>query len=1011
MVLRLRSATSITALMAATAVGAPAFAEDAPSQSTGAQTTRATPEIVVTGSLLDSAAESRIAPLTVLTEEDLAQRGSPTIMDLSKQLPASAGVLGDASQFDGRSQFNQGSASINLRGLGPQRTLVLLNGQRIVATGAGNLPLVDVNMIPAQALARVEVLKDGAAATYGSDAIAGVVNFITRRDQDGFRASGDYRYIDGSDGDWTGALSWGGSLGPVQLFLSGGYQQRSELSTTERGFAMRSFEENPQGGFSGGGNPGNFDFNGTDGGLSFTADEGCEGLGGFRSSEGSASDLCFGNYLGFTNLVEPEDRYQFYGDITLPLGARTELRLTGLYGHTSTRLTTSPSYLPTISPSSEAAYGGSGLFVIPSYAPALADYCARFGDDAGCSVDEGGPPSADALAYPVRFRPLLAGGNPLYDHKRGATLSYRNSDLYRLTGELTHDFSSTLHLKAGVTYSEYDRHYQGTDSLVDYLQNALAGFGGANCTYATAASRAGMSADQLAAVAGGDGCVYFNPFSTGSATNAVTGEANPNYAGADNVLGLDLTPGAGLINDAAVVDSFYTVVTRRANTSQWVGDVQLSGESGVMLPGGAVGFALGAQYRRESYVRQYSAENNLAVNPCPGSILNPDATCSSEVGPLGFLGADRDVNVSSDVFALFAELQLPVTERLQAQLSARYEDYGTGIGSTFDPQARIRFEVADGLALRGGVGTTFRGPPPQNTRAGLVKLELIGSGLRAVDVLANRELSPETATTYNAGIDVDQGRFHASIDYYRYEFEGAIEAEPVSGIVFAMFGASGDEHCGDAAYAGLQDRFTFAGGTCNIANVERLTTYAVNSADVTTSGLDFDASYDQPLGAATLQLGVSGTYLINYDVGDVVVEGVQVQSAFDAAGKLNYQTTAYPLPRWKGYGWLQALWGRQSLRLQLNYVDGYEDQRGAAIFGPNNSALGGVSVTAGKDIGSFTTLDATWRTVLETGTSISVALVNLLDQYPPFARLDQNYDPFTASPLGFTAKLGVTQEF
>ena len=127
--------------------------------------------IIVTGTLIRGAREDAPAPVEVITAEELARQGSPTIMDLARQLPVSAGVIGDAHQFDPRSQFNQGSASVNLRGLGPQRTLVLLNGDRLVASGAGNLPLVDVNPIPSAAIERIEILKDGGAATYGSDAI------------------------------------------------------------------------------------------------------------------------------------------------------------------------------------------------------------------------------------------------------------------------------------------------------------------------------------------------------------------------------------------------------------------------------------------------------------------------------------------------------------------------------------------------------------------------------------------------------------------------------------------------------------------------------------------------------------------------------------------------------------------------------------------------------------------------------------------------------------------------
>ena len=1001
---RALSAVCPAAVAAAALAATPAAAQNAPGE-------EAERTIVVTGSLIAGSREDAPAPVEVIGAEELAAQGSLSMLELTKRLPVSAGVMGDASQFDIRSQFNEGVASVNLRGLGPQRTLVLLNGKRVVATGSGNLPLVDVNLIPGAAIGRIEILKDAAAATYGSDAIAGVVNFITRTGQRGFLAAGDYRYVEGSKGDWNAALSWGGQLGPARVLISGGYQRRGELTTLDRDFSYLPYEANPQGGWSGGGAPGNFDFDATLNGVRFDADDGCSAVGGFRSLPGSTADLCQAQYLGFTNLVEPEERFQLFADAEIDLSAAATLRVTGLYGRTDTVLTTSPSYLPTIAPSANAAFGGGGLFVIPQYAPALIDYCARFGAASGCAVDAGGAPQAPALAYPVRFRPVLMGGNPVFENERMTSVLPRSSDLYQLTGELAIELGASLDLTAGLTWSEYDRYFEGGDSFVDLLQNALAGFGGESCAFATPQSRAGLTPQQLAALAGTNGCHFFNPFSSGIASNAITGQANPNYAGTSNPGGFSLTPGAGLINDASIVDDFYTIIQRKANTRQWVGDVVLSGLTGLELGGGQIGFALGAQYRRDGYARTYGATNNLDVYPCAGSILNPAATCSPETGPIGFLGSNRDVDVTGDVWALFGELQVPITERIQAQLSARYEDYGGAIGSTFDPQARIRIELTDWLALRGGAGTTFRGPPPQTVSSDLVILTFIGGAFRAVDVLGNPNLQPETATTYNAGVMVDRGGFRASLDFWRYDFEGPIEGEPVSGMVSALFGASGTANCNDPAYAGLRARFTFSGGVCSAANVQRLATFAFNSADVSTSGLDFQASYDADLAGGQVQAGVSGSYVIEYEVDDVVVEGIAVQPAFDAAGLLNYQTTAYPLPQWKGHAWLQGAFGDHSLRLQVNHVDSYTDQRGADVFGPNNAALAGASVTAGKVIGSFTTVDATWRWQVLDRTSVSLALFNLLDEEPPLARLDQNFDPFTASPLGFTAKVGVSQAF
>jgi len=967
--------------------------------------------IVVTGSLIRGSAEDAAAPVTVIGADELAARGSPTLMDLTRRLPVSSGVIGDASQFDPRSQFNQGTASINLRGLGPQRTLVLLNGHRVVPTGAGNLPLVDVNLIPLGAIGRIEILKDGAAATYGSDAIGGVVNFITRDNQDGLLVGGDYRRVRGSNGDWTGNASWGGDLGSARVFVAAGYQRRSELRITDRDFTWRPFAENPQGGFTGGGNPGNFDFNGSANGTAFTADLGCAGLGGFRSLPGSTADLCTTSYLGFTNLVEPEDRYQLFGDVALDLADGVELRLNALYSHTDTVLNTSPSFLPTIAPSSNAAFGGAGLFVIPSYAPALADYCARFGAAAGCSIGGNGRPDQSALAFPVRFRPVLTGGNPLFDNDRGtAALVYRSA-LYQLGADLSADLGGDLRLDLGATWSRNNRYFEVGDSLVDLLQNALAGFGGPNCTYASPTSRSGLNAAQLAAIAGTGGCTWFNPFSTGVPTNVIEGTANPNFAGNGAFAGQSATPGAGLVNDLATIGHFYRVQGRTADTGLFVANAVLSGGTGVTLPGGEARFAAGLQFRRETYARTFGGAGNLDQFPCPGSALNPTATCMPETGALGFIGAGRDFTVADQVRAAFAEVQLPLATGLDAQLSARFEDYRRGMAASFDPQARLRWAPTDWLVLRGGVGKTFRAAPPNQTAADLVSLTFIGGAFRAVDLLANPDLEAEQATTWNAGAVIDHGGLHLALDWWRYDFSGAIENEPVGGMVAAMFGASGTANCGNPAYAGLQARFTFSGGVCAVGNVQRMATYAFNSAKVTTSGLDLTASHDWTLGTARLQVGGTGSYTINYRIDDQVVEGITVQSAFNAVGLLNFQTTAYPLPRWKGQGWVQTQVGDHLLRLQANHIAGYEDQRGAAVFGPNGGTLAGAVVSGGKQISAQTTVDAIWRWSLPTDTTVSLALENLFNAHAPLARLDQNFDPFTHSALGFTAKVGVSQAF
>ncbi|MBX9731752.1 MAG: TonB-dependent receptor, partial [Sphingomonas sp.] len=631
----------------------------------------------------------------------------------------------------------------------------------------------------------------------------------------------------------------------------------------------------------------------------------------------------------------------------------------------------------------------------------------------GCTV-VGGVPVAPALAFPVLFRPFMLSGNPLFTqpgNDRNSAFSQRQSESIRFTADTTLRINDGLTLDAGFTYSGYRRGIEGTDTFGDLLQNALAGFGGPNCAFASPESRAGLTQAQLAAVAGTGGCTYFNPFSTGMAGNTVTGAVNANFAGTRAPAGFNLTPGAGLINDLPTIDNFFRTTRSDTDTQLIVADLVLSGRSGIRLPGGEISFAVGGQYRADRYEIRYNADADLNVNPCPGSALTANAICAQQTGALGFLGTNRGRIITGNVYAVFGELQAPVTDTLNVQFSARFEDYGGRTGSTFNPQGRVRWQATSWLALRAGAGTTFRGPPAQNLDGQITSLQVIGTSFRAIDILGNNDLRPETTTTYSGGAIVKLGGFNASVDYWRYELAGPIEAEPVQGIVNTLFGANGVANCNNPTFAGLQSRFTFTAAGCGIANVQRLRTQLVNSANVTTQGFDFQAQYRFALGKADLVFGGTGTYTLDYQVQDFSAAGVVVQRSFNAVGLLNFQTTAYPLPQLKGNIYLQGDLDIHQVRFQVNYIDGYRDQRTAAVFGPNTGALAGASVTNGQNIGSFTTVDFTYRLALKSKTTLSLSVLNMLNQLPPFARLDFNYDPFTASPLGVNAKVGLTQRF
>ena len=166
-------------------------------------------EVVVTGSRIRRQDIVGVGPATVVTEEQIERSGVVQLETVLQQIPASAGFAGNqtAAYWTAR---GWGTAQVNLRGLGISRTLTLLNGRRLVNGGTGANSSPDLNMIPVSAIERIDVLKDGASAIYGADAVAGVVNIVTRTDFDGLLLNARYGVTGEGDGeDFTADLLWG----------------------------------------------------------------------------------------------------------------------------------------------------------------------------------------------------------------------------------------------------------------------------------------------------------------------------------------------------------------------------------------------------------------------------------------------------------------------------------------------------------------------------------------------------------------------------------------------------------------------------------------------------------------------------------------------------------------------------------------------------------------------------------------------------------------------------------
>ena len=245
----LRAGTALAAVAMATSAAAQST-EPPPDVSETPATTAQEPadqgEIVITGSRIRRDPLSQDQPIVFVDQEDIAKTGLNSINDVLQRLPSSGGGLNGKFNNSGNlgnppdgGGVGAGAAEIDLRYLSSRRTLVLVDGIRYVngASASGVPGSTDLNSIPESAIERIEVLQDGASAVYGSDAIAGVVNIITKRKQDGFRASAQVgKYLEEGDGGTQNyQLSWGnGGDDPLQVVIGGNYVKQGAIRAGDR---------------------------------------------------------------------------------------------------------------------------------------------------------------------------------------------------------------------------------------------------------------------------------------------------------------------------------------------------------------------------------------------------------------------------------------------------------------------------------------------------------------------------------------------------------------------------------------------------------------------------------------------------------------------------------------------------------------------------------------------------------------------------------------------------------
>jgi iron complex outermembrane receptor protein len=818
--------------------------------------------IIVTGSRIKQDPNNSALPLQIITTRDLQREGIANPEQLISYLTDNGNGADNLSSnsdvVSGAARGTNGLSAANLRGQGSASTLILLNGRRVAAHGLQG-SAVDVNQIPFAAIDRVEVLKDGASAIYGTDAVGGVINFITKTNFTGVDVAafnditqeGDapIRRVSATVG-WgklekqgfnvmaAVSKSWNGALfGQDRAFVNGNQPNRG-LSIDTRGTPIATaFPINPSasgigiiqngtllGGTSGTsslvGKPG-FVIPGTatapTGGvnvLRLPGGSGCASVDGGMDYDAAlwatptAALACSWDTGRATTIQQPIDTLTYYARATARIaGSEIYAEVTGSdaksakifsnnqYSSNNTSLPIAYPLNALTAPTYNAVFN-SIVNVLPAVA---ANYGKPITFRWRC-IDCGG---REYDTDSKTFRATIGVDGPLWDGWD-----------YRAGGSYATSVASSV-LGGGYHYSGVFRNAQEVAyAKANGFPNAVIGGIDPRAPTAPGASAPG--------IVGLFNSGILNPFSLVQTPQALAG--------------LDAVSAKG-------------VKLYGGKYQTWQFDASISGTL-FRLPGGMAKIAAGADYRRESY--------HFAGSPY-GDGTQPDI----------FNAAFDNANALSDVHrtvkAAYAEALFPIVKQLELSVAGRIDDY-SGFGTTTNPKVSLKFRPIDQVMFRASYNTAFRvptfnqiyngilqSPNPGNTLvdpttcpSGVVSATNPGCQAITPDTLSggNPNLGPETAKEYSIGVVLQPtARLSLSADFWSIAVDNTIGTITLQQLL-ANIGAFGN-------------RVTRTGGVITLID---LTTG--NFGSRRTQGIDFTGRASFPIMGGNLLAGFDGTYLL-----------------------------------------------------------------------------------------------------------------------------------------------------
>lgn len=788
-----------TAGVMALVLGAqPAFAAEAdqPAQTAAAEPAEA---IIVTGSRIARSGYDAPTPVNIVSEAELQAEPQPNIGDYVNTLPAVQGSLSSSTNSGSLSNGQAGLATVNLRNLGSNRTLVLIDGQRSVASATQGL--VDIQTIPQGLIKGVEVVTGGASSAYGSDAVAGVVNFILNKDYEGFKA--EYEHGVTTYGDvpnhvvrLTAGIPFAGGKG--KILLSGDYFTQKGVDTYDRKFQNAGFFQIDNPAYvPGNGQPERFVGS---------------GIGTYQFTPGGIvnSGPLRGTYFGSIGANGQASLNQFtYGP------NKGQWMIGGDYlisreGHVSTN---------SLAPDEERinAFGRVSYEISPSFEIYGQMGYSRY---EGQSFYQQTPSTGitiqrDNAFLPTAFRDLMVA-NSVTSVSIGTSnngIPQQGSDnareVFRYVLGADGDFAT-----GGINWN-YDAYYQlGIAKTRELLTN----------TWLTGR----MALAQDAVFNGGgnivcrstltnptNGCVPLNRIGIGGVTDAAL-----NYIFND---GAQPLRNQRLRQDVAAV-TFQT----NDIWDNWAGPVSL---------------AFGAEYRRE------------AVD----GVVDPQFNSGWLYGNYRVTKGDFTVKEA------FVETIFPLYEGLDLNGALRVTNYSTSgtvttwkLGATWQVIDDLKFRVTRSRDIRAPNLNDLFAPGTARTNTVNVPDATVPGGRRADQFLeqttGNIDLTPEVARTWGIGAVFTPTflpGFAASVDYFDIKLADAIANINAQTTVDLCFEQNDQAQCGQIDLATPTD-------------IRTITLVPFNFASVKTRGIDFEASYRAPVGPGNLTLrGVASHYIDN----------------------------------------------------------------------------------------------------------------------------------------------------